>query len=152
MQRILGLASSARLPQGYGGLFYGVYSAIVIALADPDSQGRVRVRLPWSPDAEDQSFEAWARLATMMGGNNRGSWFVPDIEDEVLVAFEGGDPRRPYVVGALWNGQDAPPHQMDQAEENNVKKLRSRNGVMITFDDSQGQEQLVLETPGGQKV
>ena len=52
-------------------------------------------------------YEAWARLATLMGGNNRGSWFIPDVDDEVLVAFEGGDPRRPYVLGGLWNGSDS---------------------------------------------
>jgi uncharacterized protein involved in type VI secretion and phage assembly len=87
-----------------------------------------------------------------MGGNNRGSWFVPDVDDEVLVAFEGGDPRRPYVVGGLWNGSDAPPERMDGAGRNPLKVLRSRNGVKLTLDDSDGQEQLVLETPGGQRV
>ena len=104
---------NGRLPQGYGGTFYGVYTALVTDIVDPDGQGRVRVKLPWSPDSEGSAYEAWARLATMMAGNDRGSWFIPDVEDEVLVAFEAGDPRRPYVVGALWNGQDAPPESMD---------------------------------------
>ena len=68
------------------------------------------------------------------------------------VAFEGGDLRRPFVIGALWNGRDAPPQQMDGSAQNNLKVLRSRNGVKLTMDDSQGQEQFILETPGGQKV
>jgi uncharacterized protein involved in type VI secretion and phage assembly len=131
---------------------YGVYPAEVQSIQDPDQQGRVKVRLPWSPDNNGNSYEAWARLATMMAGNNRGSWFVPDVNDEVLVMFEAGDPRRPYVVGALWNGQDDPPESMDGAGDNNLKVLRSRNGVKITLDDSDGQEKLVLETPGGQMI
>ena len=64
----------------------------------------MKVTLPWSPDTGSERYEAWARLATLMGGNNRGSWFIPDVDDEVLVVFEGGDPRRPYVIGGLWNG------------------------------------------------
>ena len=154
---MISLASShaltdSRVPTGFGGRFYGVYAAVVTDVADPDGQGRVRVRLPWAPDADGQSYEAWARLATLMAGPDRGSWFVPDPDDEVLVAFEAGDPRRPYVVGSLWNGQDAPPASMDGAGDNNLKVLRSRNGVQITLDDTDGQETLTLETPGGQSV
>jgi uncharacterized protein involved in type VI secretion and phage assembly len=129
-----------------------VYPALVTVIADPDGQGRVKITLPWAPDPGGGQYSAWARLATLMGGNNRGSWFIPDVDDEVLVAFEGGDPRRPYVVGGLWNGSDAPPESMDSAGRNSLKVLRSRNGVKVTLDDSDGQEQLVLETPGGQKI
>lgn len=143
---------SARETAGLGGRWYGVFPALVSDNKDPDGQGRVKVTLPWSPDTGGGRYEAWARLATMMAGNNRGSWFVPDVNDEVLVAFEGGDPRRPYVVGALWNGRDAPPERMDGAGNNFKKVLRSRNGVKVTLDDSDGQEQMILETPGGQKI
>ena len=131
---------------------YGVYPANVQDINDPDQQGRVRVRLPWSPDNGDGGYEIWARLTVLMAGNSRGTWFIPDVGDEVLVMFEGGDPRRPYIVGALWNGQDAPPESMDGAGENNIKSIRSRNGVKVTLDDSNGQEQMVLETPGGQRI
>lgn len=141
-----------RVPTGWGGLFYGAYPALVTDVADPDGQGRVKVRLPWSPDPGGAEYAVWARLATLMAGKDRGSWFVPDVEDEVLVVFAGGDPRHPCVVGALWNGQDAPPHRMDGAGRNYVKKLRSRNGVQVTLDDTDGQERMVLETPGGQRM
>lgn len=141
-----------RASTGPGGLFYGVYPALVTDLADPDNQGRVKVRLPWSPDTDSSSYEAWARMATMMAGNNRGSWFIPDVNDEVLVAFEGGNPRRPYVVGALWNGQDAPPEQMDNSGNNDVKTILSRQGVRITLDDTDGAVKLRLETPGGNSI
>jgi uncharacterized protein involved in type VI secretion and phage assembly len=131
---------------------YGVYPAIVQSITDPDQQGRVRIRLPWSPDSSGAGYEAWARLATLMGGKDRGTWFVPDVGDEVLVVFEAGDARRPYVVGGLWNGKDAPPLQMDDGGENNKKAIVSRNDIRITLDDTDGQETVTIETPGGQKV
>ena len=142
----------SRLALGFGGRFYGVYPALVIDIVDPDGQGRVKVQLPWSPDGTGPAYEVWARLSTMMAGNNRGSWYIPDVDDEVLVAFEGGDPRRPYMLGMLWNGQDAPPEEMDSAGRNYLKVIRSRNDVKITLDDTDGQEQMILETPNGVKI
>ena len=140
-----------RIAGGLGGRWYGVYPALVSDIKDPDGQGRVKVTLPWSADTGGAQYEAWARLATLMGGNNRGSWFIPDTNDEVLIAFEGGDTRRPYVVGGLWNGSDKPPESMDGSGQNAKKVLRSRNGVKVTLDDSDGQEKFITETPGGQK-
>jgi uncharacterized protein involved in type VI secretion and phage assembly len=140
----------ARLPAGLGGRWYGVFPATVRDNQDPDGQGRVLVALPWAPDTGSARYEAWARLATLMGGKNRGSWFVPDVDDEVLVGFECGDPRRPYVLGGLWNGKDSPPASMSR--DNARKVLRSRNGVKVTLDDTDGRETLTLETPAGQTV
>jgi len=142
---------SERVPDGWGSPWYGVSPATVIDNKDPDNQGRVRVTLPWQ-DSGGGSYQAWARVATLFAGSNRGSWFMPDVGDEVLVTFELGNPRRPYVIGGLWNGKDAPPAQMDGAGANNRKVIRSRNGVKITLDDQSGQESLSLETPGGQSV
>lgn len=141
-----------RVPSGWGGRWYGVAPALVIDIKDPDNQGRVKVTLPWSIDAKGARYEGWARLATALAGNNRGTWLIPDVDDEVLVAFEQGDPRRPYVLGGLWNGRDAAPESMDGSGRNFKKVLRSRNGVKVTLDDQDGQEQLVLETPGGQTI
>lgn len=141
-----------RLSRGYGGRFYGVYPGLVCEITDPEGQGRIKIKLPWSPDSDGNAYEAWARLATMMAGDNRGSWFVPDVNDEVLVAFEAGDTSRPYVIGSLWNGQDAPPETMDSGGNNYQKTLQSRNGIRINMDDTDGVETLTLETPGGQKL
>jgi uncharacterized protein involved in type VI secretion and phage assembly len=141
-----------RSATGLGGRWFGVYPALVMNVSDPDGQGRVKVSLPWSPDGSSARYEVWARLSTLMGGNNRGSWFIPDVNDEVLVSFAAGDPRWPFVLGGLWNGSDTPPESMDGAGNNNLKVLRSRNGIKITLDDQNGQEKLLLETPGGQKV
>ncbi|MFM7102954.1 MAG: phage baseplate assembly protein V [Verrucomicrobiota bacterium] len=144
--------TDGRVPSGLGGRWYGVFPALVTDIRDPDNQGRVKISLPWAPDNGGDRYEAWARLATLMGGNNRGSWFIPDVNDEVLVSFEAGDPRRPYVLGGLWNGSDTPPESMDGAGDNNKKVIRSRNGVVVTLDDTTGQEQFIVETPGGQKI
>ena len=89
----------ARQPSGLGGRWYGVYPALVSDICDPEGMGRVKVLLPWSQDTAGERYETWARTATMMGGNNRGTWFIPDENDEVLVVFEGGDPRRPRLDG-----------------------------------------------------
>ena len=148
----LGLSGADRQPLGHAGQLLGVYPALVSDVADPNGWGRVKVKLPWMPDADGDAYEVWARLATFMAGPNRGSWFIPDVDDEVLVAFEGGSARQPYVIGALWNGQDQPPESMDGSGRNDLKVLRSRNGVKVTLDDAQGQEKFICETPGGQKI
>jgi uncharacterized protein involved in type VI secretion and phage assembly len=131
--------------------WFGVYPALVSDIKDPESIGRVKITLPWSPDNGGERYEVWARVATLMGGDKRGSWFIPDVGDEVLVVFEAGDARRPYVIGGLWNGSDAPPEAMDGGGNNFKKVLKSRNGVKVTLDDQDGQEQFIAETPGGQK-
>jgi uncharacterized protein involved in type VI secretion and phage assembly len=138
-----------RLPDGLGEPFYGVHVGIVVDVHDPDQQGRVRVRLPWLVD-DGGGYEAWARVATLMAGAGRGSWFIPDVDDEVLLAFEAGDPHRPYVVGSLWNGKDQPPEQMGTG--NDVRTIRTRSGVRIRMSDAPRNASLTLETPGGQRV
>jgi uncharacterized protein involved in type VI secretion and phage assembly len=91
-------------------------------------------------------------LVAPFAGNNRGSWWVPDVGDLVAVSFVQGDARMPIVLGGLWHGAASPPESMDGAGNNNLKVLRSRNGVKVTLDDQDGQEKLILETPGGQKL
>lgn len=132
--------------------WYGVFPALVTDVRDPDGQGRVQVSLPWAADSDGASFRAWARVATLMAGSGRGTWFVPEPDDEVLIAFESGDPRRPYVLGALWNGTDSAPETMDGAGRNNVRVIHSRSGHEIRFDDTSGSEKIVVQTNGGQKI
>ena len=138
-------ASSA--PAGERPRLYGVYPAIVTDVQDPDSQGRVQIRLPFVEESDGGSALAWARLATLMAGADRGTWFIPEVDDEVLVAFTAGDPRRPVVIGALWNGVDTPPESMDSA--NNIRSITSRSGHTLTFDDTAGAEKVELKTKGG---
>lgn len=131
---------------------YGVYPALVVGIVDPHAQGCVEISLPWALDAGGSSYRAWARLATLAAGDQRGSWFIPEVGDEVLVVFEAGDPGKPYVIGCLWNGKDSPPASMDGAGQNQIKVLRTRSGLQITLDDSPGSGCLELTTPGGQTV
>jgi uncharacterized protein involved in type VI secretion and phage assembly len=135
---------------GPDGGWPGVHVALVTDNQDPDKQGRVKVKLPWAPDSGSSSYETWARLATLMAGAGRGTWFVPDPDDEVLVAFEGGDPRRPVVIGSMWNGSDSPAEQMDRG--NPKRTILTGAGVRLTMDDSPGAVSLLLETPGGQRL
>ncbi|WP_336364721.1 phage baseplate assembly protein V [Halalkalicoccus salilacus] len=126
----------------------GVVVGIVTANKDPENMGRVRVTFPWMEDAGPSY---WARTATMMAGPDRGTYFLPEIEDEVLVAFEAGDVNHPYVLGALWNGQEAPP--ADNADgANNIRTIRSRNGHQVTFDDGDQGGSVEVATSGGRRI
>lgn len=138
-----------RAASGLGGTFYGVYPAIVTRGVDAKRPGEIGVRLPMF-GADDEFEDIPARLSAPMAGNQRGIFFVPEIGDEVLVSFEAGDPRRAYVLGALWNGRDAPP--VAATPDNDLKQIRTRSGVRITFDDAQEQGRLTLETPEGKRI
>lgn len=141
-----------RLPLGLGGRWYGVYPALVEDIRETTTEGWIGISLPWAADPLGQAYRARARLTTFMAGANRGAWFIPDVGDEVLVAFQGGDPKQPFVLGSLWNGTDRPPESMDGSGQNHLKALRSRQGLRISLDDSPGSETLRLETPGGQHL
>jgi uncharacterized protein involved in type VI secretion and phage assembly len=80
--------------------FFGVVVGIVTNVDDPDDLGRVKVKFPWLAD-DQESY--WARISNLLAGNGYGSWFLPAVGTEVLVAFEHGDIRFPYVLGMLWN-------------------------------------------------
>ena len=133
------------------GLFHGGYLAEVIDLNDPDSRSRVRVRLLNFDGVGDHDGPVWARVACPFAGDNRGAFLLPDVGDEVFVIFVNGDPRLPVIVGGLWNGASAPPETMSGGR-NRRKVIRSKNGVKLTLDDQDGQEQFIVETPGGQKI
>jgi uncharacterized protein involved in type VI secretion and phage assembly len=118
----------------------GVAVGVVTNNQDPDKLGRVKVRFPWLSD-EDES--QWARIAAPMAGKERGIYFLPEVDDEVLVAFEHGDIRFPYVVGALWNGKDAPPAANDDGK-NNIRLIKSRSGHVVKLNDEDGKETIEI--------
>ena len=118
----------------------GVVVGVVTNNQDPDGMGRIKVKFPWLSDA-DESF--WARVAVPMAGKDRGFYFLPEVDDEVLIAFEHGDPRFPYVLGALWNGKDAPPAKNDDGK-NNVRVIKSRSGHVIRLTDEDGKEKIEI--------
>lgn len=131
------------------GKFFGVVVGIVTNNQDPDKMARVRVKFPWLSDNHESW---WARIATPMAGSGRGMYFVPEVNDEVLVAFEHGDVRSPYIVGALWNGQDSPPASNDDGK-NNIRLVHSRSGHLIRLDDTDGDEKIeIIDKTGGNKI
>jgi len=140
------LSRSQEVPQAAEARWYGVYPAVVTDNLDPETSGRILVTLPWAA-AGGEPVTAWARVATLMAGQGHGSWFMPDIGSEVLLAFEGGNPRKPYVAGALWNGKETPPEKMDGGKKNPLKVLHSRNGIRIAINDAEEGASLTLETP-----
>jgi uncharacterized protein involved in type VI secretion and phage assembly len=123
----------------------GVVVGIVTNNQDPEGMGRVKVNFPWLND-EDES--AWARVATLMAGNGRGIYFLPEVEDEVLVAFEHGDLSFPYVIGSLWNGKDATPAKNDDGK-NNLRLIKSRSGHTICLNDEDGKEKIEIVDKSG---
>ncbi|MEZ4468317.1 MAG: phage baseplate assembly protein V [bacterium] len=122
-------------------IYDGVYVGIVTNNKDPENLGKIKVLFPWM-DATTESH--WARLATLYAGKDRGSYFVPEVGDEVLVVFEHGDMNRPYVVGSLWNGKDPLPEPGHPDGEDNHKVVETRSGHKLTFDDTAGAEFITL--------
>jgi phage protein D/phage baseplate assembly protein gpV len=114
----------------------GVVIGLVTNNQDPDGLCRVKVKYPTQPGNEE-SF--WARLSTPMAGTNMGVEFVPEVNDEVLVAFEHDDVHRPFVIGSLWNGKDSPPEKSSsiiKSRKDQKRNIRTRTGHILTFDDS----------------
>ncbi|MCM5680488.1 phage baseplate assembly protein V [Schlegelella sp. S2-27] len=109
---------------------YGVSVAMVLNNIDCTGQARVQLMLPWLP-----GFTPWARLSSMMAGMGRGSFFVPMIGDEVLVAFNHGDVREPYVLGTLWNAMDRPP-ALSPTDAMTKRKIRTPLGHELDFDEA----------------
>ncbi|NOY64104.1 MAG: phage tail protein, partial [Nitrospirae bacterium] len=128
----------------------GVAPAVVTNNQDPEGLGRVKIRFPWLSDDNETD---WVRVATLMAGTERGSFFLPDVGDEVLVAFEHGDINAPYVIGMLWNGKQKPPEK-NQDGKNNIRKIRSRSGHEIVFNDDEaaGKEKVEIHTKAGHKI
>ncbi len=133
-----------------GNKIVGVVAGIVTNNQDTDDLGRVKLKFPWLSDENETD---WVRIATFMAGPDRGSFFLPEVDDEVLVAFENGDLHRPYVIGMLWNGNHAPP-ETNSDGNNNIRKIRSRSGHEIIFNDdnSTKQEKIEIRTKAGHRV
>lgn len=170
MDSITDMLSQGRDAQAQASKIYGVVIGIVTNNQDPDKLGRVKVKFPWLAD-DVESW--WARPAYPMNGKLRGHWWIPEIDDEVLIAFEHGDPNRPYLLGGLYNGVDTPPIVSDITEtfsntspqkitmtslelmgndprelqkdgKNDLRFIRSRSGHLFIFDDKENDERIVL--------
>ncbi|MFL6623138.1 MAG: phage baseplate assembly protein V [Sulfurifustaceae bacterium] len=109
---------------------YGVSVATVINNIDCTGEARVQLMIPWLP-----GYMPWARLSTPMAGMARGTYFIPQIGDEVLVAFNNGDVREPYVLGTCWNTMDRPP-ALSPTDAVTKRKIRTPLGHELSFDEA----------------
>jgi uncharacterized protein involved in type VI secretion and phage assembly len=127
----------------------GILIGTVMDLNDPEKLVRVKVKLVQYNDEQS----CWARLVTPMGGAKRGVYFRPEVGDEVLVAFENGDPRRAYILGALWSQVDSPPPDDGKPVDNNWRFITSRSGHILRFDDTKGAEKIeLIDKDGARKI
>src|SRR5437899_3666884 len=130
-----------------GGYVKGVAVALVTQNKDDEGLCRVKVRYPWH-DKPRESY--WARLASPMAGDDRGLVIIPDVGDEVLVAFEREDIRFPHVLGSLRNGKEKYPLPNSEVK-NDIRILKSRKKHYLRFDDgSKGVVELCHEK--GRKI
>ena len=140
------------LPQPLDGSapgYHGVYPALVTDIVDPDSLGRVQVSFPWLGEG-GEDVRAWATLCTPYADDNQGLLVLPEVGSQVVVAFEAGSLRRPYVLGAAWNGRVTLPHGPEQA--NNIRLWRSRENSRLEFDDTAGAPKVRITMASGHQV
>jgi uncharacterized protein involved in type VI secretion and phage assembly len=134
---------------GEGPRWFGLYPAVVTDLVDPASQGRIKVKFP-SFGAAGETVFAWATLLSPYADRDQGLEVLPEVDSQVVVAFEAGDPSRPYIVGACWNGARTLPERAQSA--NNLRTLKTRAGSMLQFDDSAGAAKVTVSMRSGHQI
>jgi uncharacterized protein involved in type VI secretion and phage assembly len=112
---------------GHGQQAAGIVIAKVTRVRDEEGLGRVQVKYPWLSGPE----ERWVSVASPMAGPDRGMFFMPEIDDEVILAFDHAHWDHPYIIGFLWNPMQRPP-----STDERQRMIRSRNGHTIRFVDS----------------
>lgn len=142
--------SEFTLPRdGEGARWFGLYPALVSDLVDPDGRGRIKVRFP-SFGGDGSTVTAWATLLSPYADKDQGLEILPEVDSQVVVGFEAGDPHRPYIVGACWNGKASLPEDAQSA--NNLRTLKTRSGSMLQFDDTQGAAKVTVSMESGHKI
>ncbi len=143
------LLDSLLSPGNADGRCYGVVVGIVTNNRDPENMHRVKLRFPWLTASDESN---WARVASVMAGNGRGAYFLPEIDDEVLVVFEHGIVEQPFVIGSLWNGKDAP-HESNNDGKNDNRSIRSRSGHLVRLCDRAGEEKIeIIDKTGNNRI
>ncbi|MCD9025831.1 phage baseplate assembly protein V [Cohnella sp. NL03-T5] len=130
---------------GYGTI-NGVMVATVTNNKDPDGLNRVKLKFPLRENSHETD---WAPITSLMSGSSMGTLFVPEVGDEVLVAFHLGNLNQPFVIGSLWNSTNKPPAKDDA---NNLRKIYSRAGHELIFDDTANAGKVTLKTKKGIKL
>jgi uncharacterized protein involved in type VI secretion and phage assembly len=136
-------------PDGDARRHFGVFPAIVTDIVDPEQLGRIQVMFPWL-GADGDAVRAWATLLTPYADDDQGFEVLPAVDTQVVVAFEAGDLRRPYILGSAWNGREAMPE--DPAAPNNKRLIKTRAGSLLEFDDTDGAAKVTLSMKSGHKL
>jgi type VI secretion system secreted protein VgrG len=108
---------------------------------DPEGLGRIRVQFIWQADENTQS--PWIRIVSPHTGKEKGFYFIPEIGEEVMVAFEGGNAEKPYVIGSMYHGKAKPDGKWVN-DKDDIKAIRTRSGHTIEFIDTDGKEELKI--------
>lgn len=165
MDSIGDILAQGRDTKAQGSKVYGVVVGIVTNNKDPDGLGRVKVKFPWLGDSVESW---WARVCVPMAGPKRGFSLIPEVDDEVLCAFEHGDVRFPYVVGSLFNGKDRLPEPLPNLDIEATYKegggayggpdgggkiqqryIKTRRGHIVYIDDSDDEPQITMVSSDG---
>lgn len=136
-------------PDGDALRYFGVYPALVTDIVDPDRLGRIEVKLPWL-GAEGDTVRAWATLLSPYADDDQGFEALPAVGTQVVIAFEAGDLRRPYILGSAWNGRESMPET--PAAPNNKRLIRTRSGSLLEFDDTEGAAKVTLSLRSGHQL
>lgn len=131
------------------GLFLAPQVAEVVAVNDPLGLGRVQVRLLGYDGVQGQDGPVWARVGVPFAGAERGAFFLPDVGDEVLVAFLNGEARLPVVLGSLWNGSAPPPESLPGDRVDRWTLVGKAGTRIAIVEESAGSETVEITTPGG---
>ena len=128
--------------------------AEVISVNDPDGQNRVKIKLHALEQGDQHVGQLWARVAVPFAGNNRGSFLIPDVGDEVLVTFINGDTRYPVVIGSMWNGRDSAPETLGgDGESVDRWSFVGKAGTRVAIEEQSGASPTVkITTPQGSSV
>jgi uncharacterized protein involved in type VI secretion and phage assembly len=163
-----GFTGSHHTDRARANKIYGVVTALVTNISEQEGDYKVKLKFPWLAEGSDES--AWARIATPMASKGGvGAFFLPEIDDEVLVAFVNGDFDHPVVLGCLWNGVDKPAYSntdaksktdryqsndakfklKTEAKKNDVRSISTRKKHELVFNDNASEPGVVLAS--GQK-
>lgn len=137
------------IPDGSAPTWFGLYPALVTDLEDPDGLGRVEIELPGLGEA-GADVRAWATLLSPYADDDQGLQMLPEVGSQVVVGFEAGDPRRPYIVGAAWNGREALPET--PTASNDKRLIQSRAKSRLEFDDTAGAAKVTISMQSGHTV
>ena len=136
-------------PDGEAPRHFGLFPAIVTNIVDEESLGRIQVKFPWL-GSDGESVRAWATLLTPYADDDQGFEALPAVDTQVVVGFEAGDLRRPYIVGSCWNGRQAMPESPDTP--NNKRLIKTRSGSLLEFDDTEGAAKVTVSMKSGHKI